>query len=262
MEQDKIANKINRLLAAYIDIVIFANLIKLTDLLVGFIQKETAHTMMSEITAILSIIFYLVIFLLYLLKDSISDCGSLGKQLLGLKIESTNGTENPTIFKRNVLGGLVLIAYSISSFTPHPQDGALILLAFIIFNAIFICCNANQKLGDIIAHLRVVEDQENKIWASTNKTEKQQYTTLVAGLILLIILSYVKTVTYFLTFRMQSPFSILVLISHTFISFCITYKLIKKFIDNRLLTIMLTAAAILSSLAMMANDLIPYLLLN
>lgn len=229
-------NKLSRLLASYIDLAILVNLIFIVNLI-------TAQIGDGEMKTAFSILFYFIILLLYLCKDMLFSSASIGKYLLGLKIESTSNNPQADTSKlcvRNLfslVGILVYLAYSYYKSFMAPG----VLLVFLLFNFIFYCFKPNQKFGDCIAKLQVVEDAENKIWKDTEVGKKNTYVMIVSILLLLPFLEFFNSFWPRISssgFSHDSFWTAIALVVplglHIFVFYCFC-RLIVKLVDSVLL---------------------------
>ena len=251
-------NRFSRFLASYIDFAIFMNLISIANVL-----AELVGTGDKELKALIIIVLYSSICMFYIFKDSVFKNASIGKYLVGLKLESTlkepksNLTSNLCL--RNLFGSIALALYLFYSFAYNALLGKnIVLLTFLVFNLFFFCFKPNKKLGDYLANMQVVEDADNKLWKNINTKEKNG---CVAVVTFLLSLPLIGVLAQFLLEMIQigwhGKYILLTLKGSLIIGlyvlmFYLYHKLVAKFADNvllRRLMIVCAAIVVLSSFA-------------
>lgn len=252
MEKINKPNRYSRFLAAYIDVFVLINIIAITEHITSFIQEDSS-ALASDFSRILTLFLFSAISILYTVKDNIFKSRSLGKYLLGLRIETTsNEASGSSVFKRNLLGALVIVIYSLANMAGKPVIGKIVFLAFLVFNILLILWKPAQKIGDYIAHTRVTEDQENKLWRNTGEREKNTYVATIGLFLLFLLLWNIRGCSLFIADRIASVvdliYIVILIAILTAMPILIFYKFVNKFIENRLLKILLMFHIVISTL--------------
>ncbi len=252
MEKINKPNRYSRFLAAYIDVFVLINIIAITEHITSFIQEDSS-ALASDFSRILTLFLFSAISILYTVKDNIFKSRSLGKYLLGLRIETTsNEASGTSVFKRNLLGALVIVIYSLANIAGKPVIGKIVFLAFLVFNILLILWKPAQKIGDYIAHTRVTEDQENKLWRNTGERGKNTYVATIGLFLLFLLLWNIRGCSLFIADRIASVVDLIYIVILIAILIAmpilIFYKLVNKFIENRLLKILLMFHIVISTL--------------
>ncbi|MBO4531490.1 MAG: RDD family protein [Paludibacteraceae bacterium] len=249
-------NKYSRLLASYIDFVILMNLIGIANLLIGVVEDRGSKLL-------LAIVLYVIIGFLYVFKDTFFGDASLGKHLLGLKLESTvknpNPNSTPNLRLRNLFGCLVIFIYMIYVLS-NDRFANIVLLIFAVFNLILFCFRPHKKLGDDLARVQVVEDPDNKIWENIDTWKKNAYVAIVTVLLSVPLIEVLKPIistisrigwsrpTGLMALEMVLRGGLSVLVFYLF------YQIIVKFVDNALLKKLMVVCAFVSMLCSLTRD--------
>ncbi|MBP3716102.1 MAG: RDD family protein [Paludibacteraceae bacterium] len=257
MEKINKPNRYSRFLAAYIDVFVLINIIAITEHITSLL-REASSELASDLTKAVPLFLYSTISILYIVKDNIFKSGSLGKYLLGLRIETTsNEASGTSVFKRNLLGALVIVIYSLANMAGKPVIGKIVFLAFLVFNILLILWKPAQKIGDYIAHTRVTEDQENKLWRNTGERGKNTYVATIGLFLLFLLLWNIRGCSLFIADRIASVvdliYIVILIAILTAMPILIFYKLVNKFIGNRLLKILLMFHIVIVTLPILPN---------
>lgn len=245
-------SKYSRFLASYIDFAIFMNLINVANVLSGFAEAGG-----KEVKLLISIVLYSIIGIFYFFKDSVFKNASIGKYLVGLKLESTSTKSNPNrnanLFLRNVFSCIALALYMFFNLvSSRPLDGYIILLTFVVFNLIFFCFKPNKKLGDCLVNLQVVEDADNKLWKNIDTDEKNGCVAVVIFLLSLPLISFfVQIVLSMIRISWHDQYILMFLkgsliIGLNVLVFYLYNKFIAKYADNVLLKRLMIVCAVVS----------------
>ena len=252
-------NKISRLLASYIDFAIVMNLLMLVSTLANMLETK-------EIRLAISIFFDVAIFSYFVCKDSIFENASIGKHLLGLKLIKPSSIYQNDLGTniRNMISSLAILLFIIYDLSARSFEGYIVLLIYMAFNAIFFCYKPNKKLGDYLAKLEVVEDEDNTIWKEVAPEKKNAYITIVSFLLSLPIIDVLVKVSPII-FRMGWGFSEIkaiirgaIPIAGALLIFHFYNKLINKFVDNALLKKLLVICAASVMLAAVAKGMLDF----
>ena len=257
-------NRYNRFLASYIDFAIFVNLVSVANILAGL-----AETGGKEVKLLISIVLYSIICIFYVFKDSIFKSASIGKYLVGLKLESTSKKPKSSLTSnlclRNLFSCIALALYMFLSLTSNNSlDGYIILLTFLVINLLFFCFKPNKKLGDYLANMQVVEDASNKIWKNINPEVKNGCVAIVTFLLSLPLIGiFGQIVLTMIRIGWHGQYALMILKGSLIIGLCVFtfylyHKITAKFVDNVLLKRLIIVGAAVSVLVSLSSKMLEF----
>lgn len=256
------SNRYGRFLASYIDFAIFVNLVSVANILCGLaIARE-------DVKLLIYIVLYAIIGMFYLFKDTVFENASIGKYLVGLKLESTSkktkSSLTPNLCLRNLFSCIALALYMLYSLTSNkPLEGYIILLTFVVINFLFFCFKPNKKLGDYLARLQVVEDADNKMWKNIDTEKKNGCVAVVTFLLSLPLIDLVAQIVLTMIRIWYYEYGLMILKGSLIIGFYVLmfyfyYKLAAKFADNVLLKRLIIVGAAVSVLALLSVKMLQF----
>lgn len=165
------ASRIELAFASIIDFIIYALFFAMATLLVPFAKELFA----------LYIIGCLVSITFFLCKDLLWGGSSIGKRLLGLKIESVKDNDDPglngLLVLRNVPECLYLLLFDFVLFSIFYGShiyvwGIVLSVGFVLFHMALLFISPGRKVGDFLSGTRVVRKEDGEVWKGITLNER------------------------------------------------------------------------------------------